>query len=517
VALGGCAITMVEPARPSASDLAQGLTFAQAVDYLERARANMSDSLATVDKVDGATRVAVGVGVGGAALNTLARGSADLTLGLLGLGAIGYGVAQTTSLPGQRDIYNAGLNSLDCIERTGYRVYRETSNTRVGLLDRRRALTGAIATLAQDLDEVASTHPPETAAVALEPHARSVLQSAVTLDRSLGDFLNATDVGPEIFYGVNKTVRAVNTQLHARAPSLDDIARAGTILTGFISAHTPVAASAQTTTSAAAKVPGLGQAAHPLADRIQRDVQRLAAVAREVQTMLPPSGFASAALLDACQALAPGQLPFRVRPEGPVRLTAGGEAYSLSVESELPVIFGFHGPQPSAQQLVVSQPSDRTFSLAAPSGAKPGDYQFYIAQRGGRDLPDLQVTVLQSTPNATETTQKTKREGDRRGSAGLALAAKLTLLGLPSSVPSEDDVQFKDRVKKLDNCFGITPSTGAWSDKLLAALRRSEPVNSAGDCPKPKAANTANPPASAASAGQAVIPIPKPPDLGASR
>lgn len=516
--LAGCTVMMTDPVRPDAVELARGLTYAEAIAYLERARANMSSAQDRVDQLDDVTRLGIGVGVGGGAINMLAKGRPDVTLGLLGMGGLGYSVAQVSGVPTQRQIYGAGLDSLDCIDRTGRRVYRETDGTRDMLLHKKGELDAAVALLSDHLDALARAATPEPEAALMAPQAHEVLRTGITLQQSVRDFMNATDVASEMYYGVGKTVRAVNTQLRSRAPSLEEIAKSGTILVGFTTAHAPVAADAQATKSAAQGVPAVSQAEteHPVTDRLTMDVHRLRQVADDIKALLPASGYATAQLLDACQSLVPGQLPFRIKPAGPIRVTAGGDAYALSIESEMPVVYGFHGAQPSAQQLVVSQPSDRTFSLAAPAGAKGQTYHFYVAQKGGRELPNLEVTVVASTPETTSTT--TKKNPAQTNVPKLTFEQKRKLVGLGDDVKSVTDAAFTDRVKKLDNCFEIIPSTGALSANLIAKLNESEVVNSQGDCPEPKAKTKAEPPQKpgSGSTGNNNVPIPKPPKPGAS-
>jgi hypothetical protein len=495
-ALGGCTVLMTAPERPTAAQRVQGLSFSEALAYLDRARTSMRQGLSQVDQWDAVSRGAVGVGIGGAAIAALARGSSDAVLGLLTLAGTGYSINQTSGFPVQAAIFNAGLDTLECIERTGYRVNRDTATARRSLQELQPRLNKAVNQLAADLAEAKRRNSIPADVVA---RAERALAAARDLQKAIGDFLRASDAGAEMYFAVNKTVEAVNRQLRAHAPNVDEIAKAGSMLTGFVSANANIASGAAKSRTA------VTAASQSAASEILADMEALDRVVQEVQMVLPaPSSIAEP--VSSCQSLLPGQGVFTVTPSGPIELAAGGEAYDLSVESDLlPLYYGFHGTVPSAQQLVVSHPSDRIFSLAAPAGAKEGGYKFYIYQKDGRKLPDIDVVVAggkktNSNPGGAKDRSKPPKK--------LSLAQRRKLLGLASDV-KETDAAWKMRVQKLENCFQLPPSDGTLGDALTMRLQGSEPVNSAGDCPKPKQ------PSPAISQPAGTPPVPKPPSLGA--
>lgn len=511
-ALCGCTVLMTEPARPEVTKRAAGLSFEEALSYWQSAFTNMTAARDQVDHLNVATKGAVGLGVGGAAITALTKGSSDVVLGLLTLGGTGYALNETSNLTVQSAIYKAGLDSLDCIERTGSRVHRETGSARAELRAKQVPLQRAIAAVAADVSEARGKVPMEEGMPQLVPEAERALAAARELQRSVRDFINATDVGAEMYYSVNKTVSAVNGQLRARAPSLDEIVKAGSTLTGFVSANSKVGTDAVAARAAARTPAAVAQARHAQSvDRLMADLRHLHDVIAEIQAILPPAGYAKSDLVDSCQALLPGQGVFRVTPSGPITLVPGGEAHQLTVEADLlPLSHGFHGAVPTAQQVVVSHPSDRVFMLAAPAGAKPNRYQFFIAQKDGRMLGDIEVSV----GAASNGSERSNSPGPKPRT-GMTLAAKRALIGLGEDVKAETDAAFINRVKKLDNCFGITPSDGILRDKLVAELGKRERVNLAGDCPAVKKAATAGtvPPTAGTPANTNQLPIPATPPI----
>lgn len=517
--LSGCTVLMVEPQRPTVNERVAGLSYLAALTYLDSARAQMDKGLKEVDQLDVASRGAVGLGVGGAALTTLGRGPADVVLGLLMVGGTGYSVNQTSQFSVQATIYRAGLESLECIERNGQRVHAETGASRAQLLLHRGRLSGALSALAAATEPARPKAATDSGLRGVVAQADQAIQAGRTLERAVAEFLNVTDVPTEMYFAVNKTVFAVNGQLRARAPNLAEIAQAGALLKDFVANHAKLGADAEAAKAATGKEVVVAQSDSMVAaihDRLS-DLRR---VIGEVQALLPAAGSLTAAqVATACQALIPGQGAFAVKPAGPIQLVPGGEAYELSVESDLlPVSYGFHGAVPSAQQLLVSHPGDRTFSLAAPAGAKPATYRFYLYQKDGRQLPDMEVSVGAAPVVAANRPA---------GPAGVGAAppagsflARRALIGLGTAVKSEADPAWTGRVLKLDNCFGIQPSDGTLREALVAQLNRHERVNAAGDCPKPKAVAgvpaTPGVPVPPAPASSSVAPIPAPPALGAS-
>lgn len=525
--LSGCAVVMKEPDRPTARERV-ALTYQRALTYLESARFNMTDAQKSVDGIDDFSRIAVGGGVAGAALNTLAKGRADVSLGFLAIGGTGYSIAQTGYLPTQRDIYGAGLNSLACIERTGHRVYQDSVGIREQLTLAQKTLSKAVAALSNELEGLVNEKRPEPEALLVAPKAREAETAGIKLQQSIREYLKATDVAYEMYFGVDNTVRQVNAQLRARAPSLDEIAKAGTILTTFTTAHTPIAADAQAAKNATQDLDLLAQndTKHPVATKLENEMLSLRQAADAIKAMLPTGGYATTQLLESCQTLAPGQRPFRVNPSGAIKLTAGGDAYTLAVDSEQSVGGQFRGKEPSALQLLKSQPSDRTFSLAAPAGAKPNTYYFVVYEnvKGGRELPAIEVNIV--PPDSVDDTKKKPNSLSPLPPA-LTFTQKLSLLGLPNTIQSEKDPDFIARVQKLGNCVKLDASTGELTTALVKELKQREQANALGDCPAlkirskpdPVAATDKGSPATTtpASAASERPPIPNPPSLDAKK
>lgn len=512
-AMTGCTVLMTEPTRPDAQRRAAGLDYEAATQYTDQARAHMNKGLTRVDELDTVTRGAVSLGVGGGAIAALTKASSDVVLGLFMIGGTGYAINQTSLPAVQASIYSAGLKTLDCIERTGGRVHRETREAGANLLAKRGTLNKAINRLSADLD-AARRQSPNPVPSSLMADAERVLVTARNLQKSVNEFLAATEVGDEMYYAVNRTVSTVNEQLRSRAPSLDEIVKAGSMLTSFVATNSKAATDALAARGAvnSALTAAPSQSQNKLVTDVIGDLAELRRVVSEVQETLPPAGYSTSELVTSCQTLLPGQSAFTVTPVGPIQLAAGGEAYSLNVQSERAVGYGFNGATPSAQQLVVSQPSPRTFSLAAPSGAKAGKYLLTIFEnvpQGGRVLPEIEITVgtalvqaaVRNTPGTTGPNANRIAFGQRRA-----------LMGLGANIASETDPAWIARVQKLDNCFRITPSDGKLTDKLIAELQKSEPVKSTGDCPGPKQAATGTP--GTGTGGGNTAPIPPPPNLG---
>lgn len=517
--LGGCTVLMVEPARPTVTERAAGLSYQAALTYLDNARLQMDKGLKEVDQLDMASRGAVGLGVGGAALATLGRGPADVVLGLLMVGGAGYSVNETSKFTVQAIVYRAGLESLECIERNGQRVHAETGTVREQLLARRKALGAAIAALAAAAEAARPGAAADSKLSAALSQAEQALRAGRTLESSVAQFVGATDVPTEMYFAVNRTVFAVNGQLRARAPNLAEIAQAGSLLNSFVANHSKLGADVEAAKMAVPAAVTQGRSGGGLIDQIHARLGELRVVVDDVQALLLAGGTSTAAqVASACETLVPGKGVFAVRPAGAIQLVPGGDAYELSVETDLlPVSYGFHGAVPSAQQVLVSHPGDRTFSLAAPAGAKAATYRFYLYQKDGRQLPDIEVTVGAAPTVSVNRGNVTAGTGGSP-TAGGGFAARRSLIGLGTEVRSETDPAWTGRVKKLDNCFGIQPSDGVLRDALVAQLGKHDRVNGAGDCPKPKAAGTTvpptpTPPAPASSSG---APIPAPPSLGAS-
>lgn len=511
----GCTVLMTEPTRPDAQKRAAGLSYEEAVQYTDRARANMTKGLAQVDELDTVTRGAVGLGVGGGAIAALTKASSDVVLGLLTIGGAGYAINQTSLPAVQASIYGAGLKTLDCIERTGGRVHRETREARVNLLAKRGTLNQAINRLSADLD-LARRQSPNPVPSSLMADAERALVTARNLQKSVNEFLAATEVGDEMYHAVNRTVSTVNEQLRSRAPNLDEIVKAGSMLTGFVATNSKAATDALAARGAvnSALTAAPSQSQNKLVTEVTGHLAELRRVVSEVQETLPPAGYSTSELVTSCQALLPGQGAFTVTPTGPIQLAPGGEAYSLHVQSERAVGYGFNGATPSAQQLVVSQPSPRTFSLAAPSGAKAGKYLLTIFEnvpQGGRVLPEIEITVG-AAPGQSAVRNTLGTPGGKANR--LTFGQRRALIGLGATITSETDPAWMARVQKLDNCFRITPSDGKLTDKLIAELQKSEPVKSSGDCPGPKQAATGTPGTGAGTGGGNTAPIPPPPNLG---
>ncbi len=474
--------------------LKQGIAWGESYDYLVRARTNILAGQATLDSFNDVTLGAVGVGTGGAAVTTLARGSADSILGLLTLGGLGYSLNQVSTPQVQLDIYKAGLKRLLCVERTGKRLNSATTYTRQALPQWQDELDRALSNLSIDISYGKAALRADSTDVALREQLTSAqvfVAQAHTLRLDVVKYLQSTDVPFDMYLAVDRVVTELNDQLRARAAKPDDVAKLGDNIIGFKKARqfeTPSTA----TTSVDGKLPdGITVAGHAaIADTILSDTKRLAEVMAVLQSLLPVAGYETTEALEACFSNLPTQGFFTATPSGPINLTVGQDPYTLTIDTDASAIeLSFAGTTPTAQNLLVSNPSGTIYSFAAPANAEERSYIIFFHRKSETQRlgPNFEIKV---TRVAAKLGDKPVVKGggvaNKPGNQSLDFGKKLVLLGLNATgvvIKDERDQNFITRVQKLNVCVGLPAGDGSLKDDLIAKLKKKNAVNSVGECP----------------------------------
>ncbi len=533
LALGACTTTMTPPTPPDAKDRVAGISYEAGLGYLDKARTTMQANVDSVDQLDRATRIGVGVGVGGAGIAAAFRGPADAVLGFLTLGGLSYTLNQGAVPTAQAAVYSAGLDNLLCIEQAARRTHRETAYTRSALAIKLPRLEGARNQLRADIASAKAQAGAAPELQALIPKAETALSVADALISEVASFQLARTIGDEIYAGVNLTVAAVNRELRRQTPDINAIAQSDSILKSFVGAHSQLLPKSAAAKGAIddAKV-ALTQSAR--ADRrvarwvdiLTADLSALEGVITDTQANLPAKDTASGEAIASCQM---GDKAVSLDVTGPIRLTPGGEAFNLRAMGNKPLTPGWRGTVPSATQMVVSQPVDGMFSFAAPKDAQPKTYVLYIHQQApAKDSADIEV-IVGDAPAAKGAANGAAKGGvDKGASAGDAKAggagtpvppppktlgaqfiADRRMLNLGAAVTATSDPAWQTRVNDMDRCVGISPSTGQVTPRLRAELAKREPVKTSA-CPAPLVPGAAPSPAPVPVPAPAPIPQPQP-------
>lgn len=540
VILCGCTVLAEAPAHPTVADLQNGLSWNRALTYLADARASLEAGQKSVDHLNTVTLGGVGAGTVGASVATLAKAHPDLILGSLTVAGMSYALNQTSMPATQSQVYKAGLERLACIRTAAYQAHQSTDYARAPLRALEPRLRQATTKLADDLSAAHNVASPDAALKTLIGRGDTALAAAIELQATLTRFFKDSDIGFALYTAVDATVREVNSQLRERAPSLATIANAGSVVGGFVNVHSKLATDANSTKAAGLGVGAIASAKHQtLADQLVMDLAVLQKVADEIGNALPRNAAVNTASLGSCAMNLPDQDVRVVTPAAAPVLKAGGDVYSLTVEQtdSRPIFHDFDGATPTAQNLAVSPSGDGRFGLAAPPGAAAASYVMYFYVKDGDTRKRLRPTVTVSVVKPEAPSAGAEGRGGATGDTGAgamnSFLRRRSLIGLGEAVKSENDPAWKARVLKLNNCFQITPPEAAFGAPLEAALGKSKPVNSAGDCPEPKPAAGTPAPATGpvtgtgtgtgtapvtgpASGASGVAPVPRPPVIAPS-
>jgi hypothetical protein len=500
--LGACTTTMTPPKPPEVKVRAEGIPYEEGLRYLDTARTTMQTNVESIDQLDRATRIGVGVGVGGAGIAAAFRGPADAVLGFLTLGGLSYTLNQGAVPTAQAAVYSAGLDNLLCIEQAAQRTHGETAYARSALAIKLPRLEGARNQLRADIERATVQAGAAPELRTLIPKAQTPLLVADALIVEVANFRLDRTIGNEIYAGVNLTVAAVNRELRRQTPDINAIAQSDSILKSFVGSHSQLLPKSATTKDAIgdAKV-ALTQSARAdsrvaqWVDTLTADLSALEDAINDTQASLPVKVTASSEAIAACQM---GDKAVALDTAGPIRLTPGGEAFNLRAIGNKPLTSGWRGPVPSATQMVVSQPVDGLFSLAAPKDAQPKTYVLYIHQQApAKDSADIEI-IVGDAPAANGAAKGAVDKGAKAGDAkagttgalippppkplGAQFIADRSMLNVGAAVTAMSDPAWQTRVNDMDRCVGISPSTGQVTPRLRAELAKREPVKTSA-CP----------------------------------
>jgi len=514
LAMTGCTTTISMPERPQPAQVSEGLSFAEGIRYLYSARAKLEEGRRSVGQIDDVTKLGTGVGVGGGALVSLARGPADVALGSLIVGGTSYSINQTIVPQTRMDVIDAGMRNLQCLEESAIRIHRETRGSRSALQPLRDTLNRQLAQLRSALDDANDPVKGKNVAANLKEEAGKALESGQALVKAMDQFLWVSDVGTGLYLGASRTLDEVNIQLRARSPDIAKIARVGASIADFVALH-----AGEVNTQAAAARKALGsieaatQSANPVQQQLVERLDQVRATVASAQSQLPPPASAQATLLSDCKTHMPGEGPVTLTPAGPLVLEPGGQAFHLSIDSDLAVEGDWEGKVPADSQMSVPSISGRSVRLAALAGAKPDTYRFFVRQKENGKRSN--VVEIQIQEAAARQIAKAAQGPKAAQQNGIPMAQWRNLLGLNNEPTlTEQDEKWINRVKRLESCVQL-PVTGKAGPALAAALAKREKVDDQGDCPNLKAPAAAQPPASGASspAGAASTPVPPTPKL----
>ena len=522
----GCTTLMDEPTSPTASEFSSGLTWTKSLEYLAQAKSNMKAGQTSIDDLNKATKSAVGLGVGGAAVATMARARSDLILGLLTVGGASYSLNQASIPDVQSQIYKAGLDRLACIERVGISAHDMIGTTRDELKVQQRDLNMALAKLQADVSS-AGEEPQESILNSRISAADKSIVSGRAVQQAVASYLAATNVAFDVYSAVDQTVRDLNDQLRLRALKIDEVAKAANA-TDFVNARLPSKVEA-TKQAAALGTVTPAQANHSRwVEMIAADLNTLIQVLSRIQVLLPAGGAVPAEKVNSCLVKIQPDAYVAVDPESTeIAVTAGGKAYALSIESNVgTLVSSYSGMTPNSTDLSISPTaiSDgaTSVSISAPVGAKADKYTFNFRRATGpstRVGPVFTVTVSAVAAAASQATGQTSKSGTQ-GQLGTAmpLKAQRTLIGMgQDSKPS--DPTWIMRVQKLNNCFQLSSGDGVLREPLIGLLKKSPHVRADGTCPvnpvTPQATTPGPTATQASGAASAVVPVvPKSPLIG---
>ena len=464
----------------------------------------------------------VGVGIGGGAVATLLRAPADVVLGLVTIGGVGYTVNKTNQASVPSEIIAAGKRNLICIEQTARQLDAKAGAARPSLLKLRPSLEATIFKLKFDLAESRKA-PPVSDLPVWQARADTALPPASKLLQQLDEYLMTSDVGVQVYYAVDKTVSEVNTQLRRQALDVDAIARSGSIFQTFVTANSGVSTQAKAASAAVGSGTASGQSATAVDARItllMQDLNVLAGIVKAITDALPTTQSGEVTKISDCVTQLPGESDIVVEPKGPISLEAGGKAVNLRIAAYGTWTTEWIGAVPSAAQLVKSSPSSSVVSLFAPAGAPADSYTFYVQQSAPSKRSDLVVVQVVQPAIAKKPEQTAKLQGTSSNTDSTVMKEFLDWrlrLGLDGNVKTKTDPKWATRVRVLESCLKL-PVTGETSEALKKSLAASVPVNLNGDCPTPLASGStpANPPVGAASSSSSTsggVPVPPTPKL----
>jgi hypothetical protein len=347
-------------------------------------------------------------------------------------------------------------------------------------------LTAAVATLQQDVADAGN----QSSYAGYVTQANANIASANTVIAAIAKYLAGSNVGEAMVASVNHTITAVNGQLRTKSPNIDAIAQSGAILTSFLNANAGLKSSTQAAALAVGQNPKFAShgSGDPLEARFQMDMLALQSQLTAAQAIIANVGSVNTATISQCQAQFAADSVVTVEPAGPITL-APGASVSLKVTGKAPFRLQWVGDVPSTNDVSVTTNFDQV-SVSAASGAKTHSYSFVVVEVAtSKTSATVQLNIgTAAAPGAG---------GGANGGAGstvtassaqqaiitkLGLATVQSLLGLDATVGPTAPA-WTNRVSKLENCVGISPTTGLVSDALVTDLKARAPVNTTGDCP----------------------------------
>ena len=398
----GCTFVVDRPRTITGQERVSGIQYADAVDYLNETHDKFQASLENLDKFDNFTKGAVGLGVGGAGIAAVFRGSLNTILGFLSFGAANYTVNQLSDPKTVGDVFSAGLSNLDCIDAAGAVAYQSTEAARMTLPATRAALVSAVNSLRRDERYAASAADPKKYATDVE-RADAAIGPANAAITKIDQYLNGTSVGEAMVAAVNTTITAVNEQIRAKAPSIDAIAQSGSISSNFINANGNLRANTQAAIRqgqgvglAQGEKVGQNRAAAPTPDELELQFAADMAALNSAVQDIPPLDASSIANVASCKAQFAAEAPVTVQPPGPVSLTPGGQTKTLNVTTKGFVRVQWDGVNPPAGDVVVSTNFNQV-TLSATSSATAAGYTMEIVDAvSGKSSGAIEVDVSSS-------------------------------------------------------------------------------------------------------------------------
>jgi len=391
--LAGCATRVGYPPDFPGQVRDQGVSYADAVDYLVTAKKNVRARIDNYDRLQRGGKQVAAASVVGLATNAAFQGNRDSIAGFATLGGLAMVADRSTNPAAMKRVYDAGLANLQCIGEAGEKAHLGGAATRIRL---------AIAQ--DDLDHAVSALRADTAAArsrpALQPdvsEAERYLQQVASIQVTIAGLANDTAVGGVVVDATEKTIMAINRQVDKVTPSLTDIMQAGATFDTYFQAGL---ASKKATEDIAKTINTTGNQAEALVGEDSEIGKRLDADKRQLKLALESVGRILDAAPDAtagvtqCQTTFPDLAPLKVTPEGPVSL-APGERVTLVPQGAAPYGLTWDGgaATPADLEVLSVLPPASGFVVTARSGARAGNYKVSFSDAEGRTSSPVAITV----------------------------------------------------------------------------------------------------------------------------
>lgn len=390
--LYGCTTMVADP--EIGSDHRLEGDYPSARKYLIDARTSFEDKRTQAVQLSNLTKFGTGVGIIGAGVTAVFRGSADLMLGLLTGGGISYAANQSVAPKTQIDIYSAGIANLTCIDNAA--AIAQSAVNVLGTPGHLRTLRNRLDTQSAALKaDIVALNRPDTDEV---KDAQTLVTAAQTLIRGI-DSVTQPPIGVLMVNDVDHTIDAVNEQIAAKAPSIDAIRQVGATLSTFTGTAAGLKAQADAARkqiNAANVVTGMtAGAATSVEQKMDHDKTELKKTIAETPTTLPTANLKA---LEQCQMKTPGDAALELEPDGPITLPAGTAAQVVIAQDDAYSV-DWIGDVPSD---VDTNIGTHTVRFTAHADAKKHNYTFRISGHSGKSSAAQSLKVEVPAPAAAK-------------------------------------------------------------------------------------------------------------------